>query len=227
MSFIGRPTYALMMVVVTFVRVRHIYTTVTCTTIPAISASSRNLIGHLLDVDAGDGRTTSCSCLRLGSGGCVSYLLIGFWLRGRPPFSPTFKAFLVNRWVTRFVLGIAGVCITPARSNIAPFSNGTEQLANHTMEIIPARIGRRLRCMFVLFVGAMGKSAQMPRMCGCRIRWKVQRRSRIDPCATMVTARYIHGGRMSRCLRFGTALSTRCWSWRHTAFFMGLFGLVK
>jgi hypothetical protein len=66
-GFLIDPLTAMMMMVVTFVSLMvHIYTIGYMADDRATSASSLHLAVHLLDADAGDERTTSCSCSSAG-----------------------------------------------------------------------------------------------------------------------------------------------------------------
>jgi len=162
--------------------------------------------------------------------GVVSYLLIGFWYT-RP--SATFaglKAFLVNRVGDfGFILGIAAILyythsldyrtVFAAAPHIA-----AEQFAITATHTVPAMA---LICIG-LFVGAMGKSAQVPLHV-----WLPDSMEGPTPisalihAATMVTAGIFMVARMSPLFEYSSgALSFVLVIGATTAFFMGLLGIV-
>jgi NADH-quinone oxidoreductase subunit L len=162
--------------------------------------------------------------------GMVSYLLIGFWYTRPTAIFASLKAFLVNRIGDfGFVLGIAGVVYYTgsldyqsafaAAPHIAAQSFGLS--ANHT---VPAMT---LICI-CLFVGAMGKSAQVPLHV-----WLPDSMEGPTPisalihAATMVTAGIFMVARMSPLFeQSDQALSFVLVIGATTAFFMGLLGVV-
>ena len=100
--------------------------------------------------------------LRLGGGGLVSYLLIGFWYTRPSAIFANLKAFLVNRVGDfGFLLGIApiltyiGTLDYTACSACGPLARATIEIAGHAWSLLT------LTCI-LLFIGAMGKSAQFP-----------------------------------------------------------------
>lgn len=165
-GFLVDPLSAVMMVVVTFISlVVHIYT-----------------IGYMHD-DAGYQRffcyvslftfamlmlVTANNFAQLFFGwegvGLVSYLLIGFWFKTEAAANGSFKAFLVNRVGDMgFIIGIATILayfgsldyetVFAQANNIAWMKINV--FANTPWSVIT------LICI-ALFVGAMGKSAQVP-----------------------------------------------------------------
>jgi NADH-quinone oxidoreductase subunit L len=223
---------ALMMVVVTFVSLCvHVYT-----------------IGYMAD-DAGYQRffsyislftfsmlmlVMSNNFMQLFFGweavGVVSYLLIGFWYTRPSAIFANFKAFLVNRIGDfGFVLGIAGIVYyTGSLDYQSAFAAAphiaTQSLALSSTSAVPAMT---LICI-CLFVGAMGKSAQVPLHV-----WLPDSMEGPTPisalihAATMVTAGIFMVARMSPLFeQSDQALSFVLVIGATTAFFMGLLGVV-
>ena len=96
--------------------------------------------------------------------GLVSYLLIGFWFTRPTAVYANMKAFLVNRVGDfGFLLGIGLVLVYFGTLDYASVFSQAPQLANQTIEIIPGSPWMLLSVTCILlFVGAMGKSAQFP-----------------------------------------------------------------
>lgn len=96
--------------------------------------------------------------------GLVSYLLIGFWFQKESALEGSLKAFVVNRVGDfGFILGIALVFAYAGSLHYGTVFNGANGLANQTMELFsghPWSVDTVI-CL-LLFVGAMGKSAQVP-----------------------------------------------------------------
>jgi len=162
--------------------------------------------------------------------GVVSYLLIGFWYTRPSAIFANFKAFLVNRIGDfGFVLGIAGVVYyTGSLDYQAAFAAAphiaAQNLALSATTTVPAMT---LICI-CLFVGAMGKSAQVPLHV-----WLPDSMEGPTPisalihAATMVTAGIFMVARMSPLFeQSDQALSFVLVIGATTAFFMGLLGVV-
>ena len=163
--------------------------------------------------------------------GLVSYLLIGFWFKRDSAVRANLKAFLVNRVGDfGFLLGIGAV--------LAVF--GTLDYAE-VFAAAPARAEDMLSLGFgvewplmttlclLLFIGAMGKSAQAPLHV-----WLPDSMEGPTPisalihAATMVTAGIFMVARMSPLYELSTtALSVILVIGAVTALFMGLIGLVQ
>ncbi|MEI8385214.1 MAG: NADH-quinone oxidoreductase subunit L [Nitrosomonadaceae bacterium] len=96
--------------------------------------------------------------------GLVSYLLIGFWFTRPTAVYANMKAFLVNRVGDfGFLLGIGLVLVYFGTLDYASVFSQAPQLAHQTIEIIPGSPWMLLSVTCILlFVGAMGKSAQFP-----------------------------------------------------------------
>jgi NADH-quinone oxidoreductase subunit L len=162
--------------------------------------------------------------------GLVSYLLIGFWFKRPTAIFANLKAFLVNRVGDfGFVLGIAGVLMFFHTLDYAQVFGAADKLDGATWEII----GRQswsvatVICL-CLFVGAMGKSAQVPLHV-----WLPDSMEGPTPisalihAATMVTAGIFMVARMSPLFEHSeTALSAVLVIGATTAFFTGLIGIV-
>jgi NADH-quinone oxidoreductase subunit L len=94
--------------------------------------------------------------------GLTSYLLIGFWYQKNSANAAAIKAFLVNRvGDISFALGIAAIFYV---FNTIEFSAIFEHLHDATEETF-VFLGYEFSCLeviaFLLFIGAMGKSAQL------------------------------------------------------------------
>ncbi|HDN27738.1 MAG TPA: NADH-quinone oxidoreductase subunit L [Thioploca sp.] len=164
--------------------------------------------------------------------GLVSYLLIGFWYTKETAIYANLKAFLVNRVGDfGFALGIAAVLMTFNSLNYAEVF-GLAQ-AGEYKETISIFSGTEWSVMTVmcilLFIGAMGKSAQFPLHV-----WLPDSMEGPTPisalihAATMVTAGIFMVARMSPLFELSeAALSFVLVIGAITAFFMGLLGLVQ
>jgi NADH-quinone oxidoreductase subunit L len=163
--------------------------------------------------------------------GVVSYLLIGFWYTRPSAIFANLKAFLVNRVGDfGFVVGIAGVAYYTGSLDYATVFAQREELASNVIQVIPGMDWQAITliCIF-LFIGAMGKSAQVPLHV-----WLPDSMEGPTPisalihAATMVTAGIFMVARMSPLFELSeTALSTVLVIGATTAFFMGLLGLVN
>lgn len=163
--------------------------------------------------------------------GVVSYLLIGFWYTRPSAIFANLKAFLVNRVGDfGFVLGIAGVAYYTGSLDYATVFDAREAIVANTMEIFPGVEWQAITVVCIcLFIGAMGKSAQVPLHV-----WLPDSMEGPTPisalihAATMVTAGIFMVARMSPLFELSeTALSTVLVIGATTAFFMGLLGLVN
>ncbi len=96
--------------------------------------------------------------------GLVSYLLIGFWYTRPTAIYANMKAFLVNRVGDfGFLLGIGLVLAYFGTLDYEIVFAHAGHMASHTIEIIPGQSWMLLTVIcLLLFVGAMGKSAQFP-----------------------------------------------------------------
>ncbi len=161
--------------------------------------------------------------------GLVSYLLIGFWCTRESAVFANLKAFLVNRVGDfGFILGIAAVGMYFGSMNYAEVFAKAPELADTQLALFGGVSLMTLICI-LLFVGAMGKSAQVPLHV-----WLPDSMEGPTPisalihAATMVTAGVFMVARMSPLYELSeTALSFVLVIGATTAFFMGLIGLVQ
>ena len=95
--------------------------------------------------------------------GLVSYLLIGFWYTRPTAIYANLKAFLVNRVGDfGFLLGIGMVLMHAGSLDYATVFAQAPQIASQTVEIIPGLPWMLMSVICILlFIGAMGKSAQL------------------------------------------------------------------
>jgi NADH-quinone oxidoreductase subunit L len=232
-GFLIDPLTALMMTVVTFVSLMvHIYT-----------------VGYMHD-DPGYQRffsyialftfamlmlVMSNNFLQLFFGweavGLMSYLLIGFWYTRDSATFAQLKAFLVNRvGDLGFLLGIAAIYLFFGSLDYGAVFAIAPQIANQTLQIFPGVDWNALTVICVLlFIGAMGKSAQVPLHV-----WLPDSMEGPTPisalihAATMVTAGVFMVARMSPLYELSdTALSLVLVIGAITAFTMGLVGIVQ
>jgi NADH-quinone oxidoreductase subunit L len=158
--------------------------------------------------------------------GLVSYLLIGFWFKRESAIRANLKAFLVNRvGDLGFLLGIAAVLLYFGTLDFVDVFNKAPSIANQTMGDWSVMT---VICI-LLFIGAMGKSAQVPLHV-----WLPDSMEGPTPisalihAATMVTAGIFMVARMSPLYELSeTALSFVLVIGAITALFMGFLGLVQ
>jgi NADH-quinone oxidoreductase subunit L len=163
--------------------------------------------------------------------GLVSYLLIGFWFRKPTAIHANLKAFLVNRVGDfGFLLGIAAVVMWFGSLDYAKVFEGAPDLVGTRVEILEGKPWSALTVICVLlFIGAMGKSAQVPLHV-----WLPDSMEGPTPisalihAATMVTAGIFMVARMSPLFELSqAALSFVLVIGATTALFMGLLGVVQ
>lgn len=98
--------------------------------------------------------------------GLVSYLLIGFWYNRESANQGSLKAFIVNRIGDfGFILGIAGILAYFGSLDYTTVFNAVPALAatSPTLALTSHwQVGVISLIAILLFIGAMGKSAQMP-----------------------------------------------------------------
>jgi NADH-quinone oxidoreductase subunit L len=163
--------------------------------------------------------------------GLVSYLLIGFWFEKPTATFAALKAFIVNRVGDfGFILGIAAVLYGFHTLDYSVVFAEAPSLAGRTIEVVgghPWSLAT-LICL-LLFVGACGKSAQVPLHV-----WLPDSMEGPTPisalihAATMVTAGIFMVARMSPLYEMSTtALSVVLVVGATTAFFMGMVGIVQ
>ena len=164
--------------------------------------------------------------------GLVSYLLIGFWFKRPTAIFANMKAFLVNRVGDfGFLLGIAAVLYCFGSLDYATvFRNADATLVGKTLTILSGHPWEAATVIGVLlFIGAMGKSAQVPLHV-----WLPDSMEGPTPisalihAATMVTAGIFMVARMSPLYELSeTALSFVMVVGATTALFTGLIGIVQ
>jgi NADH-quinone oxidoreductase subunit L len=162
--------------------------------------------------------------------GLVSYLLIGFWYKKETAIYANLKAFLVNRVGDfGFILGIAAVVMYAGSLDYKDVFSAAPSMANQTMNIGFGDWSVITVVCLLLFVGAMGKSAQFPLHV-----WLPDSMEGPTPisalihAATMVTAGIFMVARMSPLYELSeTALATIMIIGAITALFMGLIGIVQ
>ncbi len=163
--------------------------------------------------------------------GLVSYLLIGFWFKRPSAIFANLKAFLVNRVGDfGFLLGIAGVLYWFGTLDYATVFANAPLIRDLQVEVFAGHAWAvpTLICI-CLFVGAMGKSAQVPLHV-----WLPDSMEGPTPisalihAATMVTAGIFMVARMSPLFELSqTALDFVLFIGATTAFFTGLIGIVQ
>ena len=163
--------------------------------------------------------------------GLVSYLLIGFWYKKETAIYANLKAFLVNRVGDfGFLLGIAAVLMYFGTLDYATVFANTNSIVGKEISIFDGHNWSVATVICILlFIGAMGKSAQVPLHV-----WLPDSMEGPTPisalihAATMVTAGIFMVARMSPLFELSeTALSFVLVIGATTAFFMGLLGLVQ
>jgi NADH-quinone oxidoreductase subunit L len=168
--------------------------------------------------------------------GVVSYLLIGFWYKRPTAIFANLKAFLVNRVGDfGFVLGIAGVVYYTAQFGGASLDyvdafNAAPQIAGQTFPLAGTDgVNAMTFICICLFIGAMGKSAQVPLHV-----WLPDSMEGPTPisalihAATMVTAGIFMVARMSPLFEHSEyALNFVLFIGATTALFMGFLGIIN
>ncbi len=162
--------------------------------------------------------------------GLVSYLLIGFWYKRETAIYANLKAFLVNRVGDfGFILGIAAVVMYAGSLDYNDVFAAAPQIASQTIDLGLGEWSAITVICILLFVGAMGKSAQFPLHV-----WLPDSMEGPTPisalihAATMVTAGIFMVARMSPLFEFSeTALAVVMITGAITALFMGLIGIVQ
>src|SRR5882757_7217602 len=163
--------------------------------------------------------------------GLVSYLLIGFWYTRESAVFANLKAFVVNRVGDfGFVLGIAAILRYTGSLDYATVFAHTDAFAGAQVHISSTLSWSAITFTCIcLFIGAMGKSAQVPLHV-----WLPDSMEGPTPisalihAATMVTAGIFMVARMSPLFELSeTALSTILVIGSTSVFFMGLLGIVN
>jgi NADH-quinone oxidoreductase subunit L len=162
--------------------------------------------------------------------GLVSYLLIGFWYTRPTAIYANLKAFLVNRVGDfGFLLGIGLVLMVFGTLDYAAVFANAAAHADDVAPIPGMTVGLMSAICILLFVGAMGKSAQFPLHV-----WLPDSMEGPTPisalihAATMVTAGIFMVARMSPMYELSdAALSFVMVIGAITALFMGFLGIIQ
>jgi NADH-quinone oxidoreductase subunit L len=163
--------------------------------------------------------------------GVVSYLLIGFWYTRPSATFAALKAFIVNRIGDfGFVLGIAGIAYYTGSLDYHTAFAAAPAIAQAVLPMTSdSGVAALTLICICLFIGAMGKSAQVPLHV-----WLPDSMEGPTPisalihAATMVTAGIFMVARMSPLFEYSdAALSFVMLIGAVTAFFMGLLGVVN
>ena len=163
--------------------------------------------------------------------GMVSYLLIGFWYTRPTATYAALKAFIVNRIGDfGFVIGIAGIAYYTGSLGYRAAFAAAPAIAHAVLPMSSTSGVAALTLICIcLFIGAMGKSAQVPLHV-----WLPDSMEGPTPisalihAATMVTAGIFMVARMSPLFEYSdVALSFVMVIGAITAFFMGLLGVVN
>ncbi len=163
--------------------------------------------------------------------GLVSYLLIGFWFKRPTAIYANLKAFLVNRvGDLGFLLGIGLVLAYTGSLDYETVFDKAAGLKDIAVDLgwLGAPMWATATCI-LLFIGAMGKSAQVPLHV-----WLPDSMEGPTPisalihAATMVTAGIFMVSRMSPLFEMSTtALSFVLVIGATTALFMGFLGIIQ
>jgi len=162
--------------------------------------------------------------------GLVSYLLIGFWYDRPTAIYANLKAFLVNRVGDfGFLLGIGLVLMVFGTLDYAAVFATAASHADDLAPIAGMSVNLLTAICILLFIGAMGKSAQFPLHV-----WLPDSMEGPTPisalihAATMVTAGIFMVARMSPLFELSdTALSFVMVTGAITALFMGFLGIIQ
>ncbi len=162
--------------------------------------------------------------------GLVSYLLIGFWYTRPTAIYANLKAFLVNRVGDfGFLLGIGLVLMVFGTLDYQSVFANAHRYVNDIAPIPGMSVGLLTAICILLFIGAMGKSAQFPLHV-----WLPDSMEGPTPisalihAATMVTAGIFMVARMSPLFELSeTALSFVMIIGAITALFMGFLGIIQ
>jgi NADH-quinone oxidoreductase subunit L len=163
--------------------------------------------------------------------GFISYLLIGFWFKRESANAGSLKAFIVNRVGDfGFLLGIALLFNYFGSLDYLHVFHSVAQLEQTTVSIFPGTQCSVITLIcFLLFIGAIGKSAQMPLHV-----WLPESMEGPTPisalihAATMVTAGVYLVARLSPLYEYSsTVLNIILVLGASTALFMGLVAIVQ
>ncbi len=162
--------------------------------------------------------------------GLASYLLIGFWFKKPSANAAAIKAFVVNRvGDLGFMLGIFGTFLVFGTVSIPEILEAAPSMAGSTIGFLGMRLDTMTILCLLLFIGAMGKSAQL----GLHT-WLPDAMEGPTPvsalihAATMVTAGVFMVCRLSPMFETSeTALAVVTFVGAATALFAATVGLVQ
>ena len=162
--------------------------------------------------------------------GLASYLLIGFWYERPSACAAAIKAFLVNRvGDVGFALGIAGAFALIGSVGFEQVFAAVPDYADYRIEVFGLEAHAMTAICILLFIGAMGKSAQL----GLHT-WLPDAMEGPTPvsalihAATMVTAGVFMVCRLSPMFEYApVALELVTYVGAMTAFFAATVGLVQ
>ncbi|QCI68626.1 NADH-quinone oxidoreductase subunit L [Phreatobacter stygius] len=162
--------------------------------------------------------------------GLASYLLIGFWYQKPSANAAAMKAFIVNRVGDfGFALGIFGLYKLTGSIELDTIFGAAQGLVGKKMEFLGYQLDALTVVCLLLFMGAMGKSAQF-----LLHTWLPDAMEGPTPvsalihAATMVTAGVFMVARLSPVFEYSpTALSVVMFFGATTAFFAATVGLVQ
>jgi NADH-quinone oxidoreductase subunit L len=162
--------------------------------------------------------------------GLASYLLIGFWYKRPSANAAAIKAFVVNRVGDfGFALGIFALFALTSSINLDTVFAEAPTLASKTMHFLSWEVNALTVICILLFMGAMGKSAQF-----LLHTWLPDAMEGPTPvsalihAATMVTAGVFMVARLSPLFELSpTALAVVTFFGATTAFFAATVGLVQ
>lgn len=161
--------------------------------------------------------------------GLVSYLLIGFWFNRESAVFGSLKAFIANRvGDLGFILAIAGILMFFGSLTYHDVFSQVPNMLNKTIKILPHyEVSAITAICVLLFIGAMGKSAQVPLHV-----WLPESMEGPTPisalihAATMVTAGIYMVARMSPMFEYSpAALSLILVIGGTTCLFMGILAV--
>lgn len=162
--------------------------------------------------------------------GLVSYLLIGFWYKKPTAIHANMKAFLVNRVGDfGFLLGVALIMFYFGTLDYQEVFSRVNSFADQEFILMGSSVSLVTLISILLFIGAMGKSAQVPLHV-----WLPDSMEGPTPisalihAATMVTAGIFLVTRVSPIVELSnTALSVILIVGSITALFMGILGVFQ
>ena len=161
--------------------------------------------------------------------GLASYLLIGFWYTRPSANAAAIKAFVVNRVGDfGFALGIFGTFYVFQSVQLDAIFAAAPAFAGKTMEFLGTQFDILTVLCFLLFIGAMGKSAQF-----LLHTWLPDAMEGPTPvsalihAATMVTAGVFMVARLSPMFEYAPTLQFVTLIGAVTAFFAATVGLVQ